>query len=55
MPIKCFREHDDNIRHIEHGAKDVATIGRSEDGRIKIGIFSSLASGFLPDLLRAYD
>jgi DNA-binding transcriptional LysR family regulator len=43
------------LRQIERGAKDVATIGRSEDGRIKIGIFSSLASGFLSDLLRAYD
>lgn len=43
------------LRQIEHGAKDVATIGRSEDGRIKIGIFSSLASGFLSDLLRTYD
>lgn len=43
------------LRQLEQGAKDVATIGRSEDGRIKIGIFSSLASGFLWDLLRAYD
>ena len=43
------------LRQIEQGAKDVAMIGRSEDGRIKIGIFSSLASGFLSDLLRAYD
>lgn len=42
------------LRQIESGAKDVATIGRSEDGRIKIGIFSSLASGFLPEVLRAY-
>lgn len=43
------------LRQIEYGARDVATIGRSEDGRIKIGIFSSLASGFLSELLRAYD
>lgn len=43
------------VRQIGQGAKDVAAIGRSEDGRIKIGIFSSLASGFLSDLLRAYD
>jgi hypothetical protein len=32
------------------GAEDVAAIGRSEDGCIKVGIFSSLASGFLSDL-----
>ncbi|WP_438275458.1 LysR substrate-binding domain-containing protein [Nitrobacter sp.] len=37
------------------GVKDVAAIGRSEDGFIKIGIFSSLASGFLSDLLRVYE
>lgn len=43
------------LRQIEQGAKDVASIGRSDDGRIKIGIFSSLASGFLWDLLRTYD
>lgn len=43
------------LRQLEHGAKDVATIGRSEVGRIKIGIFSSLASGFLWELLRAYN
>jgi DNA-binding transcriptional LysR family regulator len=40
---------------IDHGAQDAAAIGRSEDGRVKVGIFSSLASGFLSDLLRAYD
>lgn len=43
------------IRQIGQGSKDVAAIARSEDGRIKIGIFSSLASGFLADLVRAYD
>lgn len=43
------------LRQINQGTKDVASIGRSEDGRIKIGIFSSLASGFLADLFRAYD
>jgi DNA-binding transcriptional LysR family regulator len=43
------------LRQIGQGAKDVAAIGRSESGRIKIGIFSSLASGFLADLVKAYD
>jgi DNA-binding transcriptional LysR family regulator len=42
------------LRQIDSGARDVAAIGRSENGRIKVGIFSSLASGFLSDLLRAY-
>lgn len=42
------------LQHIDDGAKDVAAIGRSEDGCIKVGIFSSLASGFLFELLRTY-
>lgn len=43
------------LQQMHDGAKDVAAIGRSEVGRIKVGIFSSLASGFLAELLRAYD
>ncbi len=43
------------LKHVADGAKEVGTLGRSEDGHVKIGIFSSLASGFLSDLLRAYD
>lgn len=43
------------LQQIDDGAKDVAVIGRSEEGRIRIGIFSSLASGFLFNLLRAFD
>ena len=43
------------LQQIDDAAKDVAVIGRSEEGRIRIGIFSSLASGFLFDLLRAFD
>lgn len=33
---------------------DVGSVGRGEAGTVRIGIFSSLASGFLTDLLRAY-
>lgn len=43
------------LQQINDGARDVSAIGRSEDGRIKVGIFSSLASGFLSDLFQAYD
>lgn len=43
------------LQQIEDGAKDVAAVGRAEDGHIKVGIFSSLASGFLFELLRGYD
>ncbi|KAB2688789.1 LysR family transcriptional regulator [Brucella pseudogrignonensis] len=43
------------LRDIGHSVEDVARIGRVENGRLKIGIFSSLASGFLANLLLAYD
>lgn len=42
------------IRTIDEGVHDVASVGRSENGRVRIGIYSSIASGFLGELLRAY-
>ena len=33
---------------------EVSAIGRGDDGHLKIGIFSSLASGFLSELVRAF-
>lgn len=43
------------LRHLGAGMRDVAAAGRGENGWIKVGIFSSLASGYLSDLLREYD
>jgi len=43
------------LQQINDGARDVSAIGRSEDGKIGVGIFSSFASGFLSDLFQAYD
>ena len=42
------------LQLVREGARDVAAIGRCEVGRIKVGIFSSIASGFLADLPRVY-
>lgn len=42
------------LQQIEDGISDVAAIGRSEDGIVKIGIFSSLASGFMFALLKTF-
>lgn len=42
------------MTHIKHAAVDAASSGRGEVGAIRIGIFSSLACGFLADLLRTY-
>lgn len=42
------------IGQIGHAAIDAGSFGRGEAGTVCIGIFSSLASGFLADLLHAY-
>lgn len=42
------------LQQIGYGAADVGAIGCSKIGQIKVGIVSSLASGFLFDLLEAY-
>lgn len=43
------------LRTIHEGTRSISVIGRGEEGIVRIGIFSSLASGFLSDLLHAYD
>lgn len=42
------------VRNLGEGAQDIAAAGRAENGCVRIGIYSSLASGFLVDLLCAY-
>lgn len=42
------------IGQIGDAAMDAGSFGRGEAGVVRIGIFSSLASGFLADLIRAY-
>lgn len=42
------------IRTVGESAQDVASAGRSEEGRVRIGIYSSIASGFLAELLGSY-
>ena len=42
------------IGRIEYALKDAGATGRGEVGVVRIGIFSSLASGFLADLLQCY-
>ncbi|KLK91927.1 LysR family transcriptional regulator [Microvirga vignae] len=52
---RYFRHAQRILRHVRDSSKAAATVGRSEEGRVRIGIYSSLASGFIPRLLRAYD
>jgi DNA-binding transcriptional LysR family regulator len=49
------------LRHARHVLETVTlaklescAAGRAETGSVRIGVFSSLASGFLPDLVRAF-
>lgn len=42
------------LKQVSHAAVDVGAIGRGETGVVRIGIFSSLASGFLAQLLKAF-
>lgn len=42
------------LRQIAAGVHEVSAAGKVTSGQIRIGIFSSLAAGFLPALLKAY-
>lgn len=42
------------LRYVSEGAEIVGAVGRVKDGHLRIGIFSSLASGFLQELLRSF-
>lgn len=42
------------IRAVCEGACDVGAVGRGEKGCVRIGVCSSIASGFLRELLRTY-
>jgi DNA-binding transcriptional LysR family regulator len=42
------------LRYVNEGVGIVDAIGRGKEGHLRIGIFSSLASGFLPNLLRRF-
>jgi DNA-binding transcriptional LysR family regulator len=42
------------LGNIDSAVTSASMAGRVERGSLKIGIFSSLASGFLPELIRAY-
>lgn len=42
------------LRHVQEGAGEAAVVAHGREGRIRIGIFSSIASGFLRELLDAF-
>jgi DNA-binding transcriptional LysR family regulator len=42
------------INHACYAAQEAGVIGRGQEGVVRIGLISSLASGFLPQLVEAY-
>ena len=42
------------LRHVQEGAGDATVVAHGREGRIRTGIFSSIASGFLRELLDAF-
>ncbi|NJM82384.1 MAG: LysR family transcriptional regulator [Tabrizicola sp.] len=42
------------VNEVSHAATDIASIGRGDEGMVRVGILSSLAAGFLPQMLRVY-
>lgn len=42
------------LRQLGDGSRIVGAIGRGEAGHLRIGVFSSLASGFLAELIRTF-
>lgn len=49
-----LRRAKQGLTAIHEGRRYIGTVGRGEEGVVRIGLFSSLASGFLSDLLRCY-
>lgn len=52
---KFFNHATSALRQIDRAAKLAGSAGRGEHGIIRVGITSSLASGFISDLLKAYE
>src|SRR5260221_4945298 len=50
-----FLEHvATGIEHLDHAVKTAGAIARGEQGRLRIGLYSSIAAGFLAELLRQF-
>lgn len=52
--IHFFEQAKLALEYLDVAVESAGMAGRVERGSLKIGIFSSLASGFLPELLRCY-
>ncbi|WP_296739803.1 LysR family transcriptional regulator [Mesorhizobium sp.] len=52
---RFLRKARQGLEIIREGTRTIATVGRGEEGVVRIGIFSSLASGFLSKLMCAFD
>lgn len=52
---RFLRKARHGLRIINEGKRSIGVIGRGEEGALRLGIFSSLASGFLSELLRVHE
>lgn len=52
---KFFNHARSALKQIDRAAKLAGSAGRGENGIIRVGIISSLASGFIADLLKTYE
>jgi len=47
-----FLEHvATGIEHLDHAVRTAGTLARGEQGRLNVGLYSSIATGFLAELL----
>ena len=50
-----FLEHvATGIEHLDHAVRTAGTIARGEQGRLRVGLYSSIAAGFLAELLSLF-
>ena len=42
------------IEHLDHAVRTAGTIARGEQGRLRVGLYSSIAAGFLAELLSQF-
>lgn len=52
--VRSFEHVNLALEYLNAAVESAGMAGRVEQGSLKIGIFSSLASGFLPELLLCY-
>lgn len=53
--VRFIRKARKALNHLTRAAADAGVVGRGEEGVVRIGLMSSMASGFIAELLDTYD